>query len=356
MPGIQRPRILHVSVLDTVDLNPGVLVQSDEENRLSADDFAWTSLIFYNHGDPLGSAKRIPIGFRGRVRCRLFLMLYVMWNVNRFDFIIIRRAPLDFFTPILLLFWSSKVSYICHTDELSLLRNRSYVFYYIEKCIRIVFFRKLKFFVAVTREIATLNSRFLSRTCRVLLLPNGVVEFPKIDGPRSKSDEVVVCFVASKFYDWNGLEALLKDFEVHPFLNVKLKLAGAISASQNLAVQGIDRVFHLDTISEDKGHFYSDCDVALGAFKLSKVGITEACTLKIREALSYGIPVYSGHRDVAFSGDEVFFKIGKPNLQEIYDFGMSMKRFSPGEIQITAKSYIDKEKIISELVSGLESV
>ena len=60
-------------------------------------------------------------------------------------------------------------------------------------------------------------------------------------------------------------------------------------------------------------------DVTLGAFLLDRVGLKNACTLKIRESLSSGTPVY-GHRDVTFDHLDYFYSCGEANISEIVRF------------------------------------
>ena len=78
-----------------------------------------------------------------------------------------------------------------------------------------------------------------------------------------------------------------------------------------------------------------------------------ACTLKTREYLSLGIPVFSGHYDI-FPSNFPFYRKGNLNIEEIIDFGIEMRRFSNLEIFEKSKKYIDKNILVNELYLKLK--
>ncbi len=72
----------------------------------------------------------------------------------------------------------------------------------------------------------------------------------------------------------------------------------------------------------------SSCDIGLASFGFSRIGMEEGCTLKVREYLAEGIPVYSGHRDAGLPVDFPYYKIGPANMDTIINHALKMRRYS----------------------------
>ena len=56
-------------------------------------------------------------------------------------------------------------------------------------------------------------------------------------------------------------------------------------------------------------------DVAIGTLALHRKGMSEACALKTRQYLAYGLPVVLGHEDTDFSGADPWFLLRLPNTE-----------------------------------------
>ena len=82
----------------------------------------------------------------------------------------------------------------------------------------------------------------------------------------------------------------------------------------------------------------------------------EACTLKVREYLMLGIPVYAGYTDV-FPESFRFYKKGEADIEAILNFAHSQRISSRIEICVASHPYINKEilleKLYDELTIGL---
>ena len=87
---------------------------------------------------------------------------------------------------------------------------------------------------------------------------------------------------------------------------------------------------------------------------MDRIGLNEACTLKVRQYLNAGLPVYSGHIDSALPKDYVYYKVGKPDIRLILDFIDLNIGLNNIDVQSSAKEYIDKSIQLKNLYSWLE--
>src|SRR5581483_6100961 len=57
-------------------------------------------------------------------------------------------------------------------------------------------------------------------------------------------------------------------------------------------------------------------DVGVGTLALHRLGMNEACPLKVRRYLAHGLPVILGHEDTDFIGADPWFLLRLPNTEE----------------------------------------
>jgi hypothetical protein len=94
--------------------------------------------------------------------------------------------------------------------------------------------------------------------------------------------------------------------------------------------------------------------VGLSSFDLASKGMTEACTLKVRDFLRLGLPVYAGHRDSALPNHFNYFVQGMPNWPDILSFARSMRAARRAEVVAAARPWIDKTILLERLFRSLE--
>jgi hypothetical protein len=95
------------------------------------------------------------------------------------------------------------------------------------------------------------------------------------------------------------------------------------------------------------------CSVGLSSFALDRMGMSQACTLKVRDYLQGGLPVYAGHRDV-FPEEFPFYRCGQPDIKKILDFARSVDA-NASAIATAARPLIEKAILLSQFHSSLES-
>lgn len=164
--------------------------------------------------------------------------------------------------------------------------------------------------LAITPEIAHYVKN-IDPNCKVKVIYNGY------DPPDDINNDVHLkkvglqeilrkCEAKKKFIwvgtpaPWHGLEKILQI--IHQIDNACLFLVGDIIKIKQLNIPSelinSEKIYLLGKKSPHEIRIlYSYCDFAFGAFGLEIKNMTEACPLKVREYLYYGLPVIIGSKD-----------------------------------------------------------
>lgn len=252
---------------------------------------------------------------------------------------------------------SKKPIYLVHHtkehDELKLLGNKGYLYYLIDKIWGNASINKVDGIIAVTNELIDYERKRVSDTTkRAILYPNGIT-VSKDDIKDNRLDEKPeILFVASFFYSWHGLDLVLEEVKKSN-RNFILHLVGELLPEDLLKAREDNRiVLHGKLKSEEIDELSSKCWVGLGSFALDRKNTEEGSTLKVREYLNNGLPIYSGHKDI-FPNDFKFYKFGKPNIDAILDFSIKIRDFSKTDIRNFSAKYISKKIRLQELIKAI---
>ena len=91
------------------------------------------------------------------------------------------------------------------------------------------------------------------------------------------------------------------------------------------------------------------CDIGLSCLALDRKGMTDACPLKVREYLAYGLPVYMGHTDSAFPDKFKYIYRGGVDINEILSFARRARSFLAEEVKEASRVYISKDQLLLNL-------
>ncbi|KKW78457.1 MULTISPECIES: glycosyltransferase [Acinetobacter] len=207
--------------------------------------------------------------------------------------------------------------------------------------------------IGVTQEIVEFEqTRIIKKKEKTLVYPNGVFLESKLFND-NRSDIPEILFVASYFFEWHGLDLLLvnlkntdEKFILHVVGNVE-------QADKELAINDNRVIFHGQLTTKEINDLAQKCWVGLSSFALYRKGMHEACTLKVREYLSLGLPVYSGHRDI-FPEDFSYYKNGAPDFDSILEFSKDVRVSSREHVFNCSESFINKVNLVDDLINQLE--
>jgi hypothetical protein len=168
-----------------------------------------------------------------------------------------------------------------------------------------------------------------------------------------RTDKIKLLFIASLDAAWHGVDLLLDkmaksahQYELHmvgPFLKDKYP-------------EDIRFKFHGNQDSNFIRKLAAECDIGLSSFALFRKGMREACTLKVREYLAQGLPVYSGHIDSGLPVDFQFYKSGPLDSEKILSYAETCKNISRNTVREMAAPYIDKLELMKKLVDWIKFV
>jgi glycosyltransferase involved in cell wall biosynthesis len=171
-----------------------------------------------------------------------------------------------------------------------------------------IYYRKAKGIVCMTHEIA---DRFRTASKPVCVIGNGIDlgQYPETMVPRNVNPRIV--FIGSANQMWNGID--------------KVIWLAARFPAWNFDVIGTDEITNRQEISSNiKMHGFlsrneyepimMNADAAIGTLSLYGKAMEEACPLKVREYLAYGLPVIMGYKDTDFPNSAPFI-LQLPNIE-----------------------------------------
>ena len=189
-----------------------------------------------------------------------------------------------------------------------------------------------------------------------MIYPNGF-SFTNSFFPSENRDlsNINILFVATNFDSWHGLDLLINELKITNS-SFTLHIVGKISSVEKSALINDSRIKLYSSLSSSEiQNLSAQCDIGLSSFALNRKNMEQACTLKVREYLSNGLPVYSGHKDI-FPNDFQFYKYGKPHIPTILEYAKQMKAYSKRDVITTSSPFIDKEALVKELYSSIKQL
>jgi hypothetical protein len=285
--------------------------------------------------------------------------LYYSWLKNKeeeVDCYILRYSTYDPFQYFFIKSVNKPVYLVHHTkelDELGLLGLKGKFMCYIDRLFGNKSIRHAAGIIGVTNELVEYEKSRINDFSKIsIVYPNGIKMGKKIFNDRRSIDIPEILFVASYFYSWHGLDLLIADVEnsdsdflIHIVGNVSKKDAENLKKDKRF-------ILHSNLNSEEISKLSEQCWIALGSFALYRKNLKEASTLKVREYLNNGLPVYSGHID-SFPKNFLFYKYDALNIQNILEFAHKVRVIDKEEVMNSSEEYISKEVLLNNLYKKL---
>ena len=365
---VKKLRVLHSASFSTMML--GIHKQMLSEHKAAVHlNIPWDTKIFYPNGVAEDSEisctnKKINRNIRHGMISSLFSKLmhkitYYKWlkkNEKKYDILVLRYSGYNVLQYLFIKACQKPVYLVSHTLILpELAANKSIggaIRTFTEFIIGAFSLKVADGLIGVTNEIVLNDkSRINSPKKNSHIYPNGILyKEEKLEDKRSNKIEIL--FVASYFATWHGLDLLLSDlinskenFLLHIVGNMPDNYYQMIGSDQRVIVHGILEKNQVAELSKR-------CHVGLSSFALFRKKMNEACTLKVREYLRLGLPVYAGHRDI-FPTKFLFYTNSEAKFDKIISYAKSMQTFSKSEIANSARKYISKDILLNKLYKGL---
>lgn len=273
------------------------------------------------------------------------------WNpdvvYHRFDLYYSALAELGRFYPLVL---------EVNTDDYWEYRLGARHRYWYNRLTRKKLLRSASGTVYVTHELAD-RPHFARYHLRSLILGNGIElsRFDPTPAPRNAYPRAV--FMGTSGQPWHGVDKIVWLAEQLPTWHFDLigpkRVDLGESFPANVSVHG-----HLD--QETYSRVLARADVAIGTLALHRKQMNEACPLKVREYLAYGLPVIIGYADTDFPG-VVPHLLQLPNVETNVEDGVSaiqafVHEWMGRRVPRTAIAHLDSHLKERERLSFLQRV
>jgi len=209
--------------------------------------------------------------------------------------------------------------------------------------------------VFVTYELSQLPHFAIFRKPFVVI-SNGILlqDYPQLPPPNNRFPRLV--FIGTGNQPWHGVDKIIKLAQYFP--SWTFELIGP-SRSEFKGCPSNVRFWGPLTRSEYEP-LLAQCDIALGTLALHRKAMQEACPLKVREYLAYGLPVIIGYKDTDFTESAPFI-LRLPNSEDNIETGLSaiesfVSKWKGKRVPREAIAHLDLEVKESRRVKFFEDV
>ncbi|NTY98316.1 glycosyltransferase family 4 protein [Acinetobacter radioresistens] len=355
-------KIIHITGMRSLTAGQRQQLKSEYNASLKINSVEWKTIVFHT-GEPKGPfEKRIPFFFRPLFLRNLYIWLKVLSYKNQYDLILLRHMTFDPFALIFSYFLKNRISvhHAKEIEELKLIRKgwKGKIVSLIEVITGKISVNNSAAIIGVTQEIAAYENEVRSSEKKLFTYPNGIdVENIELVNDVRENNSLNIVFICGTFSEWHGLDLLIaainkenrldKSFKIHLIGKLNNKYIEMLEGSSNFIVHGVMNKDEYIKVIEK-------CDIALGSLAMFRQNLKEGATLKVREMLALGIPVYSTHIDTSLQDNSIFYLYDeKLNIENLYNFSLNMKKYTRSQVREDVASYIDKASILQKLVNGL---
>mgnify|MGYP001267836321 CR=1 FL=1 len=356
---------------------PGLLKQIKYDRCLmeNLDGFDWNNFTFLDALDKENYYKRLPFLFRGLFSKKLFAWLWLLKNARKYDYVIMRHMEFDPFSIVFAFFVRNRilVHHSMEVEELLLIRNnwQGVIASYVEKICGGIAVRTSCALLTVSRDLMDYQreSRKLSPSFPIFHFPNGIIvkNTPILNDLVNNNQKVEIGFMAGRFAPWHGLDLLLdyceKDVNNNFEKDIIFHLIGDIKSIYIKQIKFINKFngkiaikIHGSMKQSEYLKIFDKCTIGIGSLAMYRIGLTDGCTLKVREMLAMGLPVFSGHKDTALPIDFPFYFSEGGNIDAILYFANKMSKVTRKEVRSASYIYIDKKKWVDNLADDLKTL
>lgn len=305
-----------------------------------------TTLTNSEHSSSESKSLKTWLALRFRYTKRLFRV------VRMYDLVLLRHSIHDPFQALFLFVFGRKCVLVHHAIEHRELvslgwpsrsaRNAS------ERFLGFVSLQLVAGVIGVTNEITQYQvERSRQKDIWSSTYPNGIIsDFVPVADERS--DVPTFLFVASTFLPWQGLDLLLDsaksskhEFIVHVVGEVPSSLRDQVAQDNRFVLHGLRQSRDIATLA-GRSH------LGVSSLALDRMGLTEACALKVRQYLAWGLPVV-GSYDETFSSDFPYYMKISPDIEELFLVANRFRLTSRTEIATTARPEVDKRTRVESL-------
>ena len=363
-------RIVHITVVRNLSSGQEKQLRWEFEAAKYLNTAQWETLVFHDGPSSAPFVKRVPFFFRSLFLRNLYAWVFAFKVSRCNDFVLMRHITFDPFSFIFAPLIRNRIT-VHHAKDVEALRLvrrgwKGWSASFFERLSGRYSIRHALAILGVTHEISQYQLERAMVKKPVGVYPNGInlIQIKLLDDTRF-ANEIHIIFLCGKFSDWQGLDKLLKAVDEHSLEKIQIPvcihLIGQLSALQDSDIQAnkarrrIFKSYGLMAESEYRP-ILEQCDFGLASLAVEREGLREASTLKVREMLALGLPVYSSHEDLALDRSADFVKIVKDlKLSEMIEFGMRCKKIDRATIRKNSQNRIGKLCAMKSVIQFIEN-
>lgn len=367
-----RPlRIAHLSVARV--LHDGQLRQLECELAMcdTLVGVEWVAIAWQAEPSQRQLVRQIPRLFRPMFLRNLFGWLVLMRLSRENDFVLMRHMTFDPFALIFAPFVRNRVSvhHAKEVEELPLIAPgwRGRCASALELLTGRVAVHNAVLVAGVTNEIADYEVSRHAAGKPTVLYGNGVAldQYHRLRDTRTPG-RIEAIFLCSVFSPWHGLDKLIDAVDkwssklAEPQLTIHL--VGELDALQMEALGATDRrraVFVAHGVLKQKEYrpLMDRCHIGFGSLALERQSLFEGSTLKVREMLAMGLPVYSGHRDADIPENFAYYRNASDiSVEDMLNFAQTVQPMTREDVATFATPYISKKAAMMRVANLLASL
>jgi glycosyltransferase involved in cell wall biosynthesis len=328
----------------------------------------WTTVAYQDQPASEPMFRQTPLPFRMMFMRNLWTWVIALRLSKTHDIVMMRHMTFDPFAFIFAPLIPNRVSvhHAKEVEELRLVRKgwRGRAAARLERASGAFAVSRAKMIFGVTREIAEYQRDTRAPDKEIGVYPNGVdVSRVPLLADKRKHDQINIAFICGTFSAWHGLDKLIEAVDAGSFApddcSFSIHLIGNLSAGQIEEISANEkrsRIFKCHGLmnADEYRNIIDVCDYGVASLAMTRQNLKEGSTLKVREMLAMGLPVYSGHQDLALPEDEKFVFITKrPNMSEMVAFGKYVKTISRDFVRERSKGLIEKKEAMKSVAKVL---
>ena len=294
-----------------------------------------------------------------------FKKRYYQWlheQASSYDLIMLRYAKYDPFQYQFVRQCTVPVVTMHHTMEVyELIGNgnaRSRVLAELERVLGRLTLSRVTAIAAVTNQIGHhQKNRSGDPDKPVIHYGNGAVYGPAPVLPQQCLNTQCHEFIllSSEFPVWMGLDLLFEAAQQSQRA-FKVHVVGRLTPVQQTQLAADSRfVAHGFMDKQEVDKLMARCTLGLSTFGIHRKRFTEGNTLKAREYLRAGLPVYAGHKDV-FDEQFIYHRDGPADFAEILAYADDMIDVNRHQVSEAARPIIEKKQVVDKMYKSLHKL
>ena len=328
----------------------------------------WNILVLHIGTPQYFFERQVPKLFRTLFMRKLYAWIVLLKIQHDYDIILMRHMTFDPFVLLFGWFIKNRIT-IHHSKEIEELKQikrnwKGKFASFLERITGFANSRQVIGILGVTNEIAQFEVEHYKAKCPSMCYPNGIeVDDINVLEDCRETQNIHIAFMCGTFTSWHGLDRLIdsagklntRDINFQIYIH----LIGRLAQEQKQLIEqtDLDNIYflcHGYMNVEDYTRILKKCDCGLGTLAIDRKKLSEGSMLKVREYLSYGIPVYSDCMDTSLPNDFIYYRKGNVDCQEIVSFAQEMKHVSRFEVRKASEEYIKLDNILKDVYIWLK--